>query len=385
MNYFKTSVYYKVKKVFRYIKLYGFQRTLIKIRSQFHLKRNFSSLPKNNQHCAHKKVVGIIGAGNFSYSHIAYYLRKNFGNVIKGSMDKDINRAASLFYDYKLNYYTTDDEKIINDDSIKLVYVASNHSTHAEYAIRAIDKGKAVHIEKPHITNIKQLVNLCTTIEKNNGLVRLGFNRPNSKLFNLISNYLNKEEGPMFLNWFVSGHYLEENHWYYKKNEGGRIMGNLTHWIDLSLRMVPAENLYPIKIIPTRSTEKDQNISISYVFGNQSIATISFSAKGAMFEGVRESLNAHRGDVLIRLTDFQAIRIDKNEKSITKKLFYKDQGHEKTIVDSFKMISNHSLSQSVEYIWNSGYLALKTIEALEKSDSIIVEKFEKSFKSEKNN
>ena len=187
----------------------------------------------------------------------------------------------------------------------------------------------------------------------------------------------------MFLNWFVSGHYLQENHWYYKNNEGGRIMGNLTHWIDLSLRMVPAENLYPIKIIPTRSIEKDQNISISYVFANQSIATIAFSAKGAMFEGVRESLNAHRGDVLIHLTDFQAIRIDKNEKSTTKKLFYKDQGHEKTVVDSFKMISNHSLSQSVEYIWNSGYLALKTIEALEKSDSIIVEKFEKSFKSEK--
>jgi len=39
--------------------------------------------------------------------------------------------------------------KVIQDPAIDLVYVASNHASHADYAIAALEAGKSVHIEKP--------------------------------------------------------------------------------------------------------------------------------------------------------------------------------------------------------------------------------------------
>ena len=32
------------------------------------------------------------------------------------------------------------------------------------------------------------------------------------------------------INWFIAGHAIDEDHWYYKDEEGGRILGNLCHW-----------------------------------------------------------------------------------------------------------------------------------------------------------
>jgi predicted dehydrogenase len=81
--------------------------------------------------------VGIIGCGKYSYAVIAYYLRKNYGDVIRASYDIDKNKSASLFQDYNLKYYSEDYREILNDDKIGLIFIASNHASHADYAIEA--------------------------------------------------------------------------------------------------------------------------------------------------------------------------------------------------------------------------------------------------------
>ena len=277
MDYTKQPLLYKIKKAYRYIMLYGVERTFSKANAQYHMQKKYDELPvieKTNS----KAHIGILGCGKFSYSNIAYYVKKNYGNVISGCMDIDINHAASLFEKYKLNYYTQDPQEIIKDSNIDLVFIASNHASHAEYAIDAIKMGKAVHIEKPHAVSVEQLVRLCSAIEDHNGKVRLGFNRPNSTLGKLVAKSLEQEEGATMLNWFVAGHEIEPDHWYFADKEGGRILGNLCHWTDLILQMIPKDGRFPIKIVPTRSDKSDCDISVSFVFGDQSIGTITFSA-----------------------------------------------------------------------------------------------------------
>lgn len=382
MDYTKQSLSYKIKKAVRYIQLYGVRRTLAKADAQYHMKKEYGTLPtmSNNNNKAH---VGILGCGKFSHSNIAYYLKKNFGNVIQGCMDIDINHAASLAEKYKANYYTDDPMKIINDSKIDLIFIASNHATHAEYAIEAMKQGKAVHIEKPHAVNTKQLVELCKTIEEYNGRARMGFNRPNSKLGQMIMDALAKEEGAAMLNWFVAGHEIEPGHWYFAEKEGGRVLGNLCHWTDLVLQMIPEDGRFPVKIIPSRSKKSDCDISVSFIFKDDSIGTITFSAKGHTFEGVRETLNGHKGNVLVHLKDFKEVRIDKVEKVTKKKLWLRDHGHQKAIINSYKMLKDESLKENLRYIWDTGYLVIKTKEALESFETVIVEPFETSFNKEK--
>lgn len=382
MDYTKQSLPYKIKKAVRYIQLYGIRRTLAKADAQYHMKKEYDVLPKmaNKNKKAH---VGILGCGKFSHSNIAYYLKKNYGYVIQGCMDVDINHAASLAEKYKANYYTDDAMKIINDPKIDLIFIASNHATHAEYAVSAIEQGKAVHIEKPHAVDTEQLVKLCMAIEKYDGRARMGFNRPNSKLGQMVMKSFAAEEGASMLNWFVAGHAIEPDHWYFAEKEGGRILGNLCHWTDLILQMIPEEGRFPVKIVPSRSAKSDCDISVTFIFADNSIGTITFSAKGHTFEGVRETLNGHKGNALVHLKDFKEVRIDNVEKITKKKLWLRDHGHQKAITNSYGMLKDKNQKEGLGYIWDTGYLVIKTKEALESFETVIVEPFEVSFIKEK--
>jgi predicted dehydrogenase len=128
------------------------------------MKKQYNSLPKVQSRRQDGGHVGLIGCGNFAFSNIAYYLKGNCGCVIRGAMDIDIQHTASLYEEHGLHYYTDDADEIISDPAIDLVYIASNHATHAEYAIGALRAGKAVHIEKPHVVHQNQLERLCSAM-----------------------------------------------------------------------------------------------------------------------------------------------------------------------------------------------------------------------------
>src|SRR5688572_14713314 len=168
MDYTKQPILFKVRKAARYVRLYGIRRTLIKVKGQYHSQRKFETLPAERAERTGRHV-GILGCGNFAFSHIAYYLRKNYGPVIRGVMDPSIHKAASLFEEFDADYYTTDAKRIIDDPQIDLVFIASNHASHAEYAIDGLRAGKSVHIEKPHVVRYDQLERLCDAMQQSPG------------------------------------------------------------------------------------------------------------------------------------------------------------------------------------------------------------------------
>ncbi len=231
----------------------------------------------------------------------------------------DVHRAASLFAQYHLNYYTDDPARLIADPAVDLVYIASNHASHAEYAIQALERGKSVHIEKPHAVTEDQLLRLCRAMHSSSGRVRLGFNRPYSPFGQAIRAALGSQSGPAMLNWFIAGHELPKDHWYFKDEEGGRVLGNLCHWTDFIYQLVPAENRLPVVITPTRSRQADCDIAVTYRFGDDTLAVITFSAKGHTFEGVRERFAAHRGNVLISMDDFQELLVENVDRKTRKR------------------------------------------------------------------
>jgi predicted dehydrogenase len=380
MDYTSQKLNFKIKKTLRYIELYGISRTFVKIKGQYHMKKKYDVIPKSME-IPKNKPIALIGCGNYAYSNLAYYLKKNFGHIIGAVMDIDINKAVSLAKEYKVPFFTTDAFEIINNDNIKIIYIASNHASHAEYAIKCIERGKDVYIEKPHVVNEEQLFRLYKIISKTNQKVFLGFNRPYSVLGNLIFRYLQKEEGIGLYNWFISGHEIDPDHWYFRNEEGGRILGNVCHWTDFLFQLIPKDEIFPITIIPTRGVKSDSNIAITYKFGDGSIGAITFSAMGHTFEGVREKFNAHKANCLITLDDFQKLRIDIIEKVIIKKLRKRDHGHEKNIVDSYKKSIgklNYNIEDEIFRIINTAYLFLKTKEALDTDRKLTIDEYKPS-------
>lgn len=381
MDYTTQSLVFKIRKSLRYVGLYGLSRTLVKIRGQYHMKRKFDSLPRLADVPEKGGHVGLIGCGNFSFSNVAYYLNKNYGRVMRAAMDVNIHRAASLYERYGLRYYVDSADAVIADPAIDLVYVVSNHASHAEYAIKALSAGKSVHIEKPHVVNTDQLLRLCKAMSKEPGKVALGFNRPQSRMCGVLKDTLEKQTGPLMMNWFIAGHEIAPDHWYFQDEEGGRVLGNLCHWTDFIYQLVPPESRFPIVITPTRGKKSDCDIAVTYLFGDGSIAAITFSAKGHTFEGVRERFAVHRGNVLASLDDFKTLVVeDVADKRVYSPRF-RDHGHEENIRRSYRMLNPQPdgfKGCTIQYVWETGMLFLKTREALETNQKVILEKFDES-------
>lgn len=335
MDYTTEKLGFKIKKAIRYIHLYGIRRTLMKIKGQYHMKKRYSSMPPLSIPPPAGGHVGILGCGNYSFSNIAFYLQKEDRGAIRGAMDIDIGRAASLYENYGLRYYTADAQLIISDPAIDIVFVASNHASHAEYAIQCIEAGKHVHIEKPHVVSEEQLRRLTAAMRAHpNVRVFLGFNRPRSVFFKRLQALLSQQPGPLMINWFVAGHEIPDDHWYFDEKEGGRVLGNLCHWTDLTLKLVGLEAAFPCTIVPATPPGSKSDYVVSIMFADRSCASITFSAKGHTFEGVREVLNVHKGNLLANLTDFQSMTTEVVAETRHKTLSHRDHGHGVNIIHS---------------------------------------------------
>ena len=369
MDYTSQNFLFKLRKVLRYFRLYGIPRTLVKVKGQYHMQRVYECLPAVKPSKASlRSSVAIVGCGNYSFSNIAFYLSRS-GIGIRCVMDIDINKAASLAQHYNACYYTCDVEDLLDDDSVELVYIASNHASHADYAVRFISAGKNVHIEKPHVVSNEQLISLCSAMRSYpTSKVFLGFNRPRSVLMKSLVKQLASQSGPLMINWFIAGHEIPDDHWYFLESEGGRVLGNLCHWTDCTLQLVGLDKAFPCTVHSVASTDAKSDFIFSVVFADQSCATISFSAKGHTFEGVRETLNLHKGDILANISDFQSLRIDVSSRKFAKRIPFRDHGHKSNVLNSFSSASG----EPAEYIFATAKFFLAFKESLERRSPVTV-------------
>lgn len=374
-DYTERPLSFKVRKALRYTRLYGVRRTGNIVRGQYHMNRQYDVLPKVDKPPASpEKKAGVIGCGIFGFGVVGYFLEKNYGKVMRAVADHDGNRAASMCKHYGVDYYTTDPEELLDDPSIEVVYIATNHASHTEYAIQALERGKHVHIEKPHATSEDQLRRLCDAIQRTGGKARLGFNRPLSPLGQKVKEALDSQSGRALLNWHVAGAPLPRDHWYFKPEEGGRVLGNLCHWTDFIFQMAPDDQKFPIEIQPTKFDQPDENMAVTFKFGDGSIGAITYSAMGQPFEGDKERFTAHREDCLLGFDDFHRLQVEIENSKKVYSPFFRDHGHDYNVCQSFEMAKSGAAGNDLAYIWNTGMLFLKTKQALDESVSVTIEK-----------
>jgi predicted dehydrogenase len=371
-DYTHAKLLFKVRKAARYVSLYGLSKTLCKIRGQYHMKakRDFAGSRWHNPACrvpdAADRNIAIIGCGNFAYSHIAYYLKKHNAHFLRCTYDRNRNRALSLCKAYGGGYAVSDWQAILHDDGVNLVYIASNHASHTDYAIACMEAGKHVHIEKPHVVSHAQLEQLLTAMRRYPAArVFLGFNRPKSRLFERLQDAVRQQHGPIMINWFVAGHEIADGHWYYDQKEGGRVLGNLCHWTDLTLQLVTVDRAFPCTIVPATPTGAKSDFVVAINFADESCAAITFSAKGHTFEGVRETLNLHRGNLLANLSDFHTLTVDVEEKKRRIRVRHRDHGHEANIANSYYGAVGEKGGESALYVSATAKLFLAVKDAID--------------------
>ena len=354
-------------KIYRYFRIYGFSRTYIKVFGRN--RRNPLIKFPLNFFSDSKKQFAIIGAGQFAFSTLGYFLKKNYGNCIVGVYDIN-NKNAVTFAKYHSTKVFLSANDLMSSDDVKVVYIASNHSTHTDYAISALLAGKIVYVEKPISVTKSQFLNLMLATK--NRKLFVGYNRPFSPAIILVRKVLDVEtRRPLTLNCFITGHKLEKDHWYRDLNEGTRVCGNIGHWLDLSINLlnkIGMPTTIDVSIVCSNLEEKDDNLSISMVTNEGDLIGIMLSSREDPFEGINESINIQHSKVIVKIDDFRRMTIWDGVSKTKRRYFRKDVGHENAILQPFSNLYERDFGE----IEVSTRLMLEITESLINGDTHFV-------------
>jgi len=112
--------------------------------------------------------IGVIGSGFIVDTFIATSKQiKDFKLYAIWGRHKE----KLIKFENEFKYYTTDLDKILNDENIDVIYVALPNSLHYEYAMKALKHGKHVIVEKPFTVYYKDAKKLIDYADKNNLIV----------------------------------------------------------------------------------------------------------------------------------------------------------------------------------------------------------------------
>ena len=138
----------KIKKVSRYISIYGFKRTFVKVAGRS-TKIKFR-MPNFNKY----RFISIIGCGQFPFSTISYFLYFNKRGNFLGCYDVNHQKSKRLYDFWSFAKVYDKSENVFLDNKCKLIYIASNHNTHYSYAISDAIKCVDLDFVEVHISNI---------------------------------------------------------------------------------------------------------------------------------------------------------------------------------------------------------------------------------------
>ena len=92
--------------------------------------------------------TALVGCGGSSGSHLPN-IRNTPEMRLVATMDVVEAAAQRRAEEINATYYTTDWQRILDDDTIEAVLLCSTHDTHTALALDALAAGKHVYSEKP--------------------------------------------------------------------------------------------------------------------------------------------------------------------------------------------------------------------------------------------
>ena len=195
--------------------------------------------------------------------------------------------ANHMMKKYGFSECSTDHLKTFSKvKSINTVFITSRHDSHSKYIINAIQNNKNIYVEKPIAINRNQLNEIQKHLANGfNSIFHVGYNRRFSSISSKIKDILKNRIRPLSIIYRINAGFLPSNHWLQdKKIGGGRIIGEICHFIDYILFITNSKviNHKTMTIINNNSNfNKRDNLHINLSLEDGSVATIIYCIDGS--------------------------------------------------------------------------------------------------------
>jgi predicted dehydrogenase len=108
---------------------------------------------------------GIIGCGDVAEIKSGPAFQKTYYSELLGVMRRNGSKAEDFAKRHQVPIWTDKAEELLDNKDINAIYIATPPSTHLEFALKAINSGKNVYLEKPMALNSKEAEVISKTVQ----------------------------------------------------------------------------------------------------------------------------------------------------------------------------------------------------------------------------
>lgn len=315
--------------------------------------------------------VGIVGAGTYTQDTLMPILSKIKGLSVETAVDKNIVKSLNIAQVYGARKTIINEQELFNDDNINVVFINTLDRMHCDQAINAMEKGKAVFLEKPMSTDFEQLNTLYTYLQKNKSAqFCVDYNRSFAPFIKKIEGYTKLRTSPLIIAYRINVGFIAKEQWLQRQMGSGRLIGEACHIFEMFLHLVNAqpiavsvESLKPTNnyLFPT------DNFTAQISFADGSICTLLYTSLGHVGMG-KERMEVYFDSKTIIMDDYVSLEGFGLPFSFNENVKQPNKGHESLINNFLRAIkqdeyvppiSIERLNQATELTLIVDQLALK--------------------------
>jgi len=225
-------------------------------------------------------------------------------------------------------------EEVIDDEEANLIVIATRHDTHAILARKGLERGRHVFVEKPLALDEEELSGVISAAEQSRGQLMVGFNRRFSPSAVAAKELFASRTTPLSINYRVNAGRVPPGHWAHDPKEGGgRIIGEVCHFIDLMHFITGSltTRVYAEAISSSnQDVVNDDSVFITLRFADGSNGSIAYLAEGdrAM---AKERVEIFGGGKSFVIDDFRSTIAFQDGHETKTKLREQDKGQKEEV------------------------------------------------------
>lgn len=248
-------------------------------------------------------AAGFIGAGNYATSYLLPGLKAHPQAKLISIASARGASAKKVASQFGFSRCSTEAAEILSDPAINTVFIATPHALHAQLALGAIEAGKAVFLEKPMCLTEEELDQITAAHAVRPVPFCLGHNRRFAPATRAFEEFFGRgpapaefPRSPLSIRYVVRANTLPPHHWLADAAQGGRILGEVCHFVDWCCHLVgvPVAQVFATFL----AAPPDQGVHTVLDFVDGSIATIIYdtiSATGLPKESIEVSSAGRTG------------------------------------------------------------------------------------------
>lgn len=305
--------------------------------------------------------LGLIGAGLFARTTMLPNMRDSGLYSFKGLATTGGIATAQANEVFPFEYTTNDYKKLLDDESIDLIAISTQHNSHSKFVVDALNAGKNVYVEKPLCLTSEELERIEEAYRKSGKHLFVGLNRRHAPLIEEIRKDLKTYKVPAVYDYIANAGFIPENHWTQDESKGGgRIIGEAVHFID-TVQYLDGSGIESMSISYADNpayTKKD-NAVISLKFKSGAVGTIIYTSMGSK-KYPKEQLRVFSNGAVYEMDNYVGLRKYGSSKKNEVKL-----KQDKGIKNEYKYIADvlkgKRSNDSIEAAFESHRMLLKEL------------------------